>query len=223
MTGRAALDHLVVGAATLREGAARMAERLGAPPGGFGKHTAMGTENALWRLDAGSAAGPTGAAYLEVIAIDPAAAAPGRPRWFGLDDPATQARLAERPRLLTWQVRPAVPLDAAIAALRAAGADPGEAMALTRADLAWRLSVRADGTTPLGGRCPVLIEWAEGTVRPPERLPDAGLSLARLALGDAAGLGAALDTLGARDLVALEADRPILAETDAPAGRVVLD
>jgi hypothetical protein len=217
------LDHLVVGASDLAAGADWMAGRLGVAPGGFGRHAAMGTRNALWRLEAGPAAGPTGAAYLEVIAVDPAAPAPGRPRWFGLDEPATRARLARGPRLLTWQVRPALPLDEAIAALRAAGGEPGEPMALARDDLAWRLSVPADGVMPMGGRVPVLIEWADGTTRPPERLPRSGLRLAELRLGAAEGLGAALAAIGADRLVALDAPGAILAAMETPAGRVVLD
>lgn len=219
----ATLDHLVVGAASLAEGAAWMEARLGVAPGGFGAHAAMGTENALWRLEAGAIAGPSGAAYLEVIAIAPDAPSPGRPRWFGLDDAAMRARLAERPRLLTWQVRPGGSLDDAVAALRTAGAEPGEAMALTRDDLAWRLTVPTDGVMPMGGRVPVLIEWAEGTVRPPERLAEVGLSLVALRLGPMRGLDAALDAIGARDIARLDADRPILAEIETPLGRVVLD
>ena len=45
----------------------------------------MGTHNRVL--------GMAGGMYLEVIAIDPDAAAPERPRWFGLDEPAMRERL----------------------------------------------------------------------------------------------------------------------------------
>ena len=38
--------------------------------------------------------------YLEVIAIDPEAPEPGRPRWFGLDNPELREAVRESPRLV---------------------------------------------------------------------------------------------------------------------------
>jgi hypothetical protein len=71
-------DHLIIGAHTLEQGAAFIEALLGVQPQAGGRHVAMGTHNRVLKLGA--------RAYLEVIAIDPAAAAPSRPRWFGLDD-----------------------------------------------------------------------------------------------------------------------------------------
>jgi len=91
----AQLDHLVVAAATLDEGVAWCEATLGVTPGPGGRHALMGTHNRLLKLD--SAAFPH--SYLEIIAIDPAAPPPGRPRWFGLDDPALRAAVQVSPRL----------------------------------------------------------------------------------------------------------------------------
>jgi hypothetical protein len=94
-------DHLVIGAASLRQGVDWVEGKLGVamPPGG--SHPRMGTHNHLTAL------GPD--SCLEVIAVDPAAEPPARPRWFALDDPAERARLEARPRLLTpapiWAAR----------------------------------------------------------------------------------------------------------------------
>src|SRR3954447_8836016 len=87
------IDHLVVSAPTLAAGAAWARSAIGADPRPGGRHVRMGTHNLLLGL------GPD--AYLEVIATDPAAPPPGRPRWFGLDDLAPDAA----PRLAAWVIR----------------------------------------------------------------------------------------------------------------------
>ena len=97
-----------------------MRATLGAAPAAGGKHVGMGTHNRL--LAIGSPAFPK--AYLEIIAIDPDAPPPTRPRWFGLDDPRLLARLRERPRLLHVVARSAR-LDDTLAALRRRASTPG--------------------------------------------------------------------------------------------------
>lgn len=220
----AVIDHLVVGAIDLEEGAAWAEETLGVPAGGSGSHVLMSTHNLLWRLDA--TPGDRGPAYLEVVAVDPAAPDPQRPRWFGLDDAKTRARLAARPRLLTWQVRAPMPIEEAIDALEEAGMDPGLAVGVTRADLSWRLTVRESGMMPLDGLCPVVIEWDEGCTMPPERLPPSGLSLKGVTIGGPTpGLDAALAAIGAADLVALDPDDlpGLTATLVTPRGDVLID
>ena len=159
------IDHLAVAATSLdgRE----LDDFLGValPPGG--RHARMGTHNRLLRLGAGT--------YLELIAIDPDAATPGRSRWFELDDPAMQSRLASGPRLVHWVARvdttelPALPIDV------------GPWEPFQRGDLSWQLTVRADGTLPAEGVVPSLICWA-GSAHPAARLPDLGVSLEALEL-----------------------------------------
>src|SRR5439155_14103393 len=94
MTTRACeLDHLVVTSPTLEAGVKWLQEALGVAPQAGGDHQRMGTHNALVRLGGGT--------YLEVIASNPAAPYPARPRWFELDRMTTDAT----PALATWVAR----------------------------------------------------------------------------------------------------------------------
>src|SRR5690606_1359383 len=86
----ARFDHLAISARSLAEGAAKVERLLGVGTVPGGRHALMGTHNRLLSL------GPT--EYLEVIAIDPDAPDPGRPRWFRLD------AFAGPPRLSNWVV-----------------------------------------------------------------------------------------------------------------------
>jgi len=172
------IDHLVVAAHDLEQGVRWCEETLGLTPGPGGKHPLMGTHNRLLKLDAG-AAHPR--AYFEIIAIDPEAAAPGRARWFGLDDPVLQAQLRVQPRLVHW-VAGTRALDVVRTALLAEGADVGEPVEASRQTpaglLQWRITVRADGTPQCGGALPTLIEWPDR--HPASTMPVSGLALERL-------------------------------------------
>ena len=169
------VDHLVVAAATLEEGARWCEATLGVVPGPGGQHPLMGTHNRLFSI--ASAAFPR--AYFEIIAIDPAAAPPARARWFGLD----RLRLDAGPRLIHF-VACAAALDAQCDALRAIGLDPGRAIAASRETpqgrLAWRIAVRDDGDLLAGGALPTLIEW--GARHPSAAMPDSGVALRVLSL-----------------------------------------
>lgn len=150
-------DHIAIAARTLDEGAAWLAERLGVAPQPGGKHPLMGTHNMLLSL------GP--AEYLELIAIDPDAPAPDRPRWFGLD------RLTGPPRLAGWVMRQS-PL----------AAPPGiRVSTASRGDLRWRITLPDSGQMPHDGAEPMRIDWGDGA-HPADLLPDYGLRLARLTL-----------------------------------------
>lgn len=208
------VDHLVVGAATLEQGAAWCESTLGVVPGPGGRHPLMGTHNRLLALP--SEDFPR--SYLEIIAIDPDAPEPGRRRWFDLDDAALRAALAAAPRLIHWVAR-CDDLDAECAALAAAGIGRGEPLEAQRDTpqglLRWRIAVRPDGQRLCGGALPTLIEW--GAVHPADHLPASPLRLVSLEVG--ALPGAALHRLPA----AVRCAAGLAAEIEGPRGRVRLE
>ena len=158
------LDHLVVASRTLEEGAAWMEAKLGVSVAGGGKHALMGTHNRLLKLDQRR--------YLEVIAIDPDAPAPGRARWFELDAPAMKARLENGPALIHWVERTA-DLESELRTY------PGavEILSFTRGPYRWRMGLARDGSFPANGKAATLIQW-EGGLHPWDALPETGVRLA---------------------------------------------
>jgi glyoxalase-like protein len=166
-----AFDHIVIAAAHLDDGAAWLHDRLGVSMSGGGRHRRMGTHNRLLRLGDGR--------YLEVIAVDAAAPAPDRPRWFGLDQPAMQARLAHEPRIVGWAAR-----TAAIAEVAARSPIPvGVPEPMSRGGLSWLITIPADGSLPDGGAFPSLIAWPADRPHPSEGLPDQGCRLLGFEIG----------------------------------------
>jgi hypothetical protein len=174
------VDHLVVGAATLEQGAAWCAATLGVMPGPGGKHPLMGTHNLL--LAIGAPDFPS--AYLEIIAIDAQAPPLAHRRWYDLDDPALRATLAAGPRLIHW-VAGCDDAIAECASLATAGIDRGEVLQAERDTprglLRWRISVRSDGARLAGGALPTLIEW--GDTHPADSLAASPVQLAALSVG----------------------------------------
>lgn len=179
------IDHLVIGTNDLASGTDWTESRLGAACDGGGAHPLMGTHNRLMRL----AGGP----YLEVIAIDPDASSPGRPRWFTLDREKTKSRFATGPGALCW-VAAVSDIETAV---RQCGYDCGQITTVTRGDLQWRLTIPDDGSLPAGGVLPSLIEWPEG-MHPVTSLAETDIYLDTIHLThpDPAHIEACLDRLG---------------------------
>lgn len=196
MPFHATLDHITIAALTLEEGVAyvRSALNIDVPFGGA--HPLMGTHNCLMRLGEG--------AFLEIIAPDPAVT-PQRRRWFGLDDPAMQARLAASPQFITWVVRVPDLADT----LRDGDATLGEAVRVTRGELSWLLSIPQDGSMPFDGAHPALIQWPAGP-HPSSRMTDLGCGLERFWIEhpEAVRLTEALDEL-------IDDDRIVVEQADA--------
>lgn len=211
----ATIDHLVIRAADLESGAAYVREALGVEMATGGAHPAMGTHNLLAGI---------GDAYLEVIAIDPAAEAPARPRWFALDELASDAP----PRLGAWIARVDEPES---------HEQTGPPLALTRGELSWRVTVRDDGHMPFDDVGPALIAWdGGGPALPPSGArwvslvithPDpqgvrdflAAIDLAApvsVIAGAAPGLAAAFDTpIGPRVLTSSGDELDLMSEREA--------
>jgi len=188
------IDHLVVAARTLEEGAAWVESRLGVPTSAGGKHATMGTHNRLLSLGPGR--------YLEVIAIDPDAPPPGRPRWFELDSPAMARRLARGPALIHWVAR----TDDMGQAVAATAAGQSDVLALSRGRFNWRIAVSRSGHLAQDGIAPTIIEWQSGG-HPSEFLPDVGCRLEALVLYHP-GAAAALHALSQVGLDPAEPIRP---------------
>ncbi len=179
----AEIDHIVLGARTLEEGAAFLERMLGVKPQPGGRHEGAGTHNMLLGL------GPD--CYLEVIAPDPDQPEPPHPRLFDLDDAATRTMLESEPRLLTWVAR-TNSMDAVMGRLGPRG---GEVREMQRGGLHWRMAIPPQ-RQDMDNLIPALIEW-KGE-RAGKRLHDSHLRLLNLEAEhpDVEQLRAALDDRG---------------------------
>lgn len=206
------IDHFTFGTRNLVEGQHALHAALGVTIPQGSKHTAMSTHNCV--CQAGNES------FLELIAIDPDAPDPGRTRWFTLDDPATQARLAAGPQPLCWVVNTS-DLDAVVAA---SPVDLGEVVHFERGGRTWRLTVPADGALPLGGLIPAFIEWSPGP-HPSTAQQDIGLKLEAIELHhpDPDALTKTLTALHADHLATIVKGDPKLAfRVSTPTGTVTL-
>jgi hypothetical protein len=218
---RCCLDHIVVTAHDLAAGVKHVSDALGVAMQPGGEHPDMATHNWLLRLG--------DAVFLEVIAPNPAAPRPPRRRWFALDD-ETPAML---PRLAGWVAR-----TGDVRAAAAAASEPlGHIEALSRGTLRWLLTVPGDGSLPMGGAAPMVLEWhtqgqiggqIEGQIAGhiASRLDDVGCSLRALHVHhpEAHRLEAVLRSIGFDDPTVVVSPLPageppyLLAEIETPSG-----
>ena len=175
---KAQIDHLVIAASTLDEGAAWCERTLGITPGLGGEHPLMGTHNRLFSI----ASPDFPKAYFEIIAIDKGAACArnvGARRWFDLDDEALQHQLRQTGPQLIHFVASTPHAAPSVQALADLGIDRGELLSASRATpqglLSWQITVRHDGQRLLHGALPTLIEW--GAVHPMQRMAASGVTL----------------------------------------------
>ena len=160
---RCYIDHLVISASSLETGVEYVHQVLGVRPQMGGEHPAMGTHNCLLKLGE--------RLYLEVIAINPNAPQPDRPRWFQLDQQSSSQPI----RMATWIAR----TDDIHAATAAAPIALGSVEPMSRGQMNWLITIPADGGLPLHGVVPSLIQWPVD-MHPATKLPESGCSLLRL-------------------------------------------
>ncbi|MBW6397935.1 VOC family protein [Roseomonas sp. HJA6] len=162
----AEIDHIVIGCATLEQGARYVEELLGVKPVKGGQHTGLGTHNMLLGLGSGC--------YLEIIAADPDQPEPAQPRLFDLDEAGMKTMLEAEPRLVAY-VASTPALDAVVA--RLGPSHSGEIRAMTRGNFAWRMAFPPQ-RTDMDNLIPPLIQWDSDKVH--KHVKDSGWRLAAL-------------------------------------------
>lgn len=222
MPAHTRLDHLVVFASQLERGIQWCEATLGVTPGPGGTHPLMGTHNRL--INIASPNFPM--AYLEIIAIDPAAESPKHRRWFDMDD-ANLRRLIQvnGPQLIHF-VLAVEELDRKLAYLKTLGIDRGVKRHASRPTsgglLQWQITVREDGQRLFDGCMPTLICWESS--HPCQNMPDSGLSLQSLEITHDQDtlLRQALQGLGMEKLGVDHGPACIRAQLQTPRGLVTL-
>ena len=141
------LDHIVIAASTLEQGADYIREQLGVEIPDGGRHEMMGTHNKVMSLG--------NSVYLEVIAVNPKMQPPASPRWFGLDDPHVIHSISRKPRLLTWAVNTSN-LEYLV---EQSSVNIGDIRHAQRDNLKWKVAITEDGRLPGAGFIPLCIQW----------------------------------------------------------------
>ena len=159
------LDHITVIAPTLSEGVAHVRDCLGLEVPFGTRHDYMGTHN--HRLQLG------GSVYLEIVALDSEGIAPGRARWFGLDDQEqVRSDWADGRRLRGW-VAGTEDMASLLSTHRAVF---GDEVPLPPADPSFAFAIPEDGSLPLDGAAPSLID-RRGAPESLAAIPDLGARL----------------------------------------------
>lgn len=201
------VDHIVFATRDVPGAVTALEARFGVRAAPGGKHLGRGTYNSLLSLGDGP--------YLEIIGPDPDQPAPQGARPFGVDELAAD-------RLVGFAVK-CSDIPAAIARARAAGYDPGDEHAMSRATvegdlLEWKLTLGPG----FDGLVPFLIDWM-GTPHPSATSPG-GATLVGLR-GEHPDPDAVRSALAALDvhIDVVEGPAPALIATlDTPKGRVEL-
>ena len=202
------LDHLVIAANNLEEGADYVNELFGIDIAAGGRHEIMGTHNKVTALGENI--------YLEVVSVNPDMQVPDQPRWFGLDDPHVLGSLASGPKLLTWAVR----TDDLERLVAQSTVPVGRIREASRDDLRWKVAITEDGRMPAAGFVPLCMQWLVDP-HPAGRMQDTGCRFRSLTLHHPHGewLARALQSIGADRLV----DVAPAAKTDPARMELVID
>ena len=210
------LDHIVIAADNLQQGAEYVHKTFGVEIPAGGKHQSMATHNLVMQLG--------NDAYLEVIAIDPEGQTPRHPRWFGLDTSHMRAAVKQQPRLITWVINTT---DLASLANRT-GFDIGIPTRLSRDSLSWAFALPDDGRLLGDGMLPYCIQW-QSSPHPSQGMVDHDCVLQEMIIhhNRPRWLNDRLDAIDAGHLVHIEPlpddQTPYLSATiDTPNGSILL-
>ncbi len=202
------IDHLVLGASDLSNGIEFVERLTGVKPAIGGRHTQLGTHNALLPL------GPR--QYLEVLAPDPSQDL--------LIEPLTSLRTVESPRLIKWAVA-TTGIDAVLDMLRVGGFADSEIESGTRTTsdnriLRWR---QIGFLAETGPGIPFVIEWDRDSVHPADgSSSDCTLLGLKLEHPDPEMLGRLLAHLSVSATLRKAPDVRLEAVLDTPRGQVNL-
>ncbi len=174
------LDHITVIAPSSAEGVAHVRTCLDLDVPFGQRHASMGTHNHLLQLG--------DKVYLEIVALDPKVDAPGRPRWFGLDDQKkVRSDWDEGRRLRGWVAR----TDAIDAVIAGREGIFGQKVSLPTDNSSFDFAIPDDGSLPLDGAAPSIID-RRGKPRSMATIADLGARLRSFTLEhpDPAGVAA---------------------------------
>lgn len=181
------LDHLIFASPDLAAGVDHIRSLTGAEPVVGGPHIGHGSRNELLTFDDRT--------YFEIIGVDPDQADPSHPRPFGLDG-------LSAPKLAGYAIHPVdgETFDDVVAAMRAAGMDPGSVAEMSRRKpdgelLSWTLTRGGDSTVARDGALPFAIDWGVSP-SPATTLPSMGRLVSFTVSHPDAGTRSILEALG---------------------------
>jgi hypothetical protein len=164
------LDHITVVAPTLLEGVLHVRNCIGIDVPFGTRHDYMGTHN--HRLQLGNSI------YLEIVALDLEGVAPGRSRWFGLDNQEkVRSDWHEGRRLRGWVAN----TNAIDAVVSTHSAIFGDKVSLPTVNPTFDFTIPKNGTLALDGVAPSIIDH-RGDPTPMTSIPDLGARLHSLTL-----------------------------------------
>jgi Glyoxalase-like domain len=204
------LDHITVIAPTLAEGVAHVRDCLALDVPFGTHHDYMGTHN--HRLQLGDSV------YLEIVALDPNGKAPGRARWFGLDDRKKVRSDWDNGRRLRGWVANTDSIDSVVSSRRAIF---GDTVALPPDRPSFGFTIPRDGALPFDGAAPSIIDH-RGDPTSMADIPDLGARLQSFTLEhpDAAAIEALYRELSVADPPAVVPGRELRyrAQIETPTG-----
>ena len=207
------IDHIVIGTSNLIVGTSDLETKLNHKFSSGGEHKIMSTHNNLLKLQSNI--------YLEVIANNPNANKPLRPRWFSLDENIIIEKIKNTPRALCWVIE----VENIEDTIKNCGYNPGEILKLSRNEMNWKVTVPNDGKLIDNGILPILIEWNKDQ-HPSKKLSNSKVTLNKLCLyhPEPKKINNIISNLIESDLISIsEGEVKIEVIFDSSSGKVKID